>query len=166
MYRRIDDFLAGWARETDATRKVLEALTDESLGQTVYPGGRSLGRIAWHLVQTLPEMGGRTGLVIRGPGENDPIPGAAKEIARQYGEAAASLGEAVKEGWRDEDLEVEDDMYGERWARGMTLAALLSHQTHHRGQMTVLMRQAGLPVPGVYGPSKEEWEAYGMPPQE
>ena len=31
--------------------------------------------------------------------------------------------------------------------------------------MTVLMRQTGLPVPGVYGPSLEEWEAYGMPPQ-
>lgn len=36
-------------------------------------------------------------------------------------------------------------------------------ETHHLGQMTVLMRQAGLNVPGVYGPSKEEWTAYGMP---
>ncbi|MCK4657684.1 MAG: hypothetical protein KAT85_11650, partial [candidate division Zixibacteria bacterium] len=33
---------------------------------------------------------------------------------------------------------------------------------HHRGQMTVLMRQAGLKVPGVYGPSMEEWEHFGM----
>ena len=30
----------------------------------------------------------------------------------------------------------------------------------------VLMRQAGLAVPGVYGPSKEEWGAYGMPAQD
>jgi hypothetical protein len=30
--------------------------------------------------------------------------------------------------------------------------------------MTVLMRQAGLKVPGVYGPAREEWAAYGMPP--
>jgi len=28
------------------------------------------------------------------------------------------------------------------------------------------MRQAGLKVPGIYGPSKEEWETYGMPVQE
>jgi uncharacterized damage-inducible protein DinB len=28
--------------------------------------------------------------------------------------------------------------------------------------MTVLMRQAGLAVPGVYGPAREEWAAYGM----
>jgi uncharacterized damage-inducible protein DinB len=42
----------------------------------------------------------------------------------------------------------------------------MSHEIHHRGQMTVLMRQAGLKVPGVYGPSREEWTAYGMPPQD
>lgn len=43
-------------------------------------------------------------------------------------------------------------MYGEIWARGLTLFYLITHQAHHRGQMTVLMRQAGLPVPGIYGP--------------
>jgi uncharacterized damage-inducible protein DinB len=32
--------------------------------------------------------------------------------------------------------------------------------------MTVLMRQAGIKVPGVYGPAKEEWAAYGMPVQD
>jgi hypothetical protein len=25
------------------------------------------------------------------------------------------------------------------------------------------MRQAGLPVPDIYGPTKEGWAAYGMP---
>jgi hypothetical protein len=28
--------------------------------------------------------------------------------------------------------------------------------------MTVLMRLAGLKIPGLYGPSKEEWSRYGM----
>jgi len=45
------------------------------------------------------------------------------------------------------------------------LVSLITHQAHHRGQMTVLMRQAGLKVPGVYGPAREEWAAMGMPPQ-
>ncbi|MBE0644676.1 MAG: hypothetical protein IH600_11400 [Bacteroidetes bacterium] len=31
-------------------------------------------------------------------------------------------------------------------------------------QLTVLMRQAGLLVPGIYGPSREEWSTYGLPP--
>jgi uncharacterized damage-inducible protein DinB len=30
--------------------------------------------------------------------------------------------------------------------------------------MTVLMRQAGLKVPGVYGPAREEWTTYRMQP--
>ena len=69
--------------------------------------------------------------------------------------------EQVKANWTDQTLTVVDDMYGEKWPRGLTVRVLLDHQTHHRGQMTVLMRQAGLKVPGIYGPSKEEWSAYG-----
>jgi uncharacterized damage-inducible protein DinB len=65
--------------------------------------------------------------------------------------------------WDDTSLDVEDDMYGEKWKRGFTLGSLVLHQTHHRAQMTVLMRQAGLKVPGVYGPSREEWTTYGLP---
>ncbi|HZG18224.1 MAG TPA: DinB family protein, partial [Candidatus Bathyarchaeia archaeon] len=48
------------------------------------------------------------------------------------------------------------------WKNGFTLRALLMHEVHHRGQMTVLMRQAGLTIPGIYGPAKEEWAAMGM----
>ena len=62
MFRTIQDFLASWSYETEATLKVFEKLTDDSLDQQVSEGGRTLGRIAWHIVQTLPEMGGRTGL--------------------------------------------------------------------------------------------------------
>lgn len=28
--------------------------------------------------------------------------------------------------------------------------------------MTILMRQAGISVPGIYGPSKEEWAQFEM----
>ena len=64
------------------------------------------------------------------------------------------------------DLEKEDTMYGEQWQRKVTLTSLVFHQIHHRAQIEVLMRQAGLRVPGLYGPSKEEWAAMGMTPQD
>lgn len=166
MFRKIQDFLGSWAYETEATIRLFQQLTDDSLNQKVYPEGRTLGRIAWHIVQTLPEMGGRASLTIRGPGEGDPVPVVAADITGHFKEAAESLAHQIQTLWGDNDLDVEDDMYGEMWPRGKTLAALLNHQTHHRGQMTVLMRQAGLSVPGVYGPSREEWDAYGMPAQE
>ena len=55
----------------------------------------------------------------------------------------------------DEELLEEINGFGGPVVRGKFLRALIDHQTHHRGQMTVLIRQAGLPVPGVLGPTKE-----------
>ena len=105
-------------------------------------------------------------LTLAGPGEHDPLPKSAAVIAAGYEAAAKSLLEAIQRGWSDETLQQADDMYGEQWKRGLTLVALISHQAHHRGQMTVLMRQAGLRVPGVYGPAHEDWASMGMEPPE
>ena len=163
MLRRIEDFKKDWEYEAEATGKVLNALTDESLSQKVTPDGRSLGFLAWHLTQTLPEMLGHVGLKIDGPSHDQECPTSASEIASTYEKAAKSVTKEVTENWNDETLLEKDNMYGETWARGVTLFALIAHQAHHRGQMTVLMRQAGLRVPGVYGPAKEEWAAMGAP---
>ena len=166
MFRKVDDFVRDWQYEMDATLKVFRALTDESLGQRVTPEGRSLGRLAWHLTQSLPEMLTRTGLTVHGPGEDEPVPASAAAIASAYEEAAASMLEQIRTQWQDDTLLELKDMYGEQWPNGVTLSALVKHQVHHRGQMTVLMRQAGLKVPGIYGPAREEWAAWNMPAPE
>lgn len=70
MYKHIKDFAATWQYETEATMRTLEMLTDESLGQQITSDHRTLGRVAWHLVQTLHEMPSRTGLSFEGPGED------------------------------------------------------------------------------------------------
>jgi len=163
MFRKIEDFVETWKTESESTEKLLRALTDDSLDVSVGEGNRTIGRVAWHIVQTIPEMGGRTELNLEGPGEKDPVPASAAEIVQAYHSGAQSLLKQISENWQDETFEVEDDMYGMTWKRGMTVAALIKHEVHHRGQLTVLMRQAGLPVSGVYGPSKEEWDAYNMP---
>lgn len=148
------------------TKKLLDALTDESLEQAVSEGHRNIGRIAWHIVQTLPEMCNRTGLAAVGPGEKDPVPSGAAEIAEAFQKASQSVLDEVTSKWNDEGLFKTDEMYGESWPRGLTLKILHDHEIHHRGQLTVLMRQAGLKVPGMVGPSLEEWEQYGMPAPE
>jgi len=166
MYRSLEDFKKDWQYESDSTVKMLNALNDESLNQKVTPDGRSLGFLAWHLVKTIPEMLGYTGLKIEGPAESDPVPEKTADLASAYEKTSASFLKALGENWNDEMLTTEDEMYGEKWKKGMTLMYLNLHQAHHRGQMTVLMRQAGMKVPGVYGPSKEEWSAFGMEPME
>jgi uncharacterized damage-inducible protein DinB len=164
MFRRVADFEKIWSDESASTLKVLRALTDASLGQAVSAEGRTLGRLAWHITCTLGEMMGRVGLTLDSPADDSAPPSSASSIAAAYERASGSLLDHIRESWSDATLEVEDDMYGDRWVRGYTLHALLAHQSHHRGQMTVLMRQAGLTVPGVAGPAREEWSALHMPP--
>ncbi|RPI13910.1 MAG: hypothetical protein EHM58_17545 [Ignavibacteriae bacterium] len=163
MYYKIEDFLKDWEYESGATLKILSALDDDSLRTQVYENGRTLSYLAWHITISLGEMMSKTGLRIDGPAEDSMPPEIAKEIKITYEKAANSLMEQIKE-WSDDTLLNEDEMYGEKWKRGTTLGVLITHQIHHRGQMTVLMRQAGLKVPGIYGPSYEEWAAYGMQP--
>jgi uncharacterized damage-inducible protein DinB len=163
MLRKVEDFRKDWAYEAEMTGKILNALTNESLAQTVGPEGRSLGFLGWHLTQTLGEMLANVGLKVDAPAGDAECPTQASEIAAAYEKAAKSVNDEIARNWTDETLLQEDNMYGETWARGLTLFYLIAHQAHHRGQMTVLMRQAGLPVPGVYGPSKEEWAAMGAP---
>lgn len=164
MFRRIQDFRTAWDYEAEMTGKALLNLTDESLSQKVTEDGRTLGYLGWHLACTLHEMLGLVGLNIDAPAPDAPCPTSAAEIARIYGIGGKSVGDEVSKHWTDETLLIEDEMYGETWSRGMTLFYLILHQTHHRGQMTVLMRQAGLRVPGIYGPAKEEWAAFGQEP--
>lgn len=164
MYTSISKFIKDWNYERDSTLKMFGNLTDESLNQKVTPDGRSLGFIAWHLTQTIPEMMGNTGLKVDGPSAESDVPKSAKEIKDAFEKAANSLSVQLEKNWNDETLLNEDEMYGEKWQRGLTLLYLMLHHAHHRGQMTVLMRQAGLKVTGVYGPAKEEWAAYGMEP--
>jgi len=164
MYKTIDDFVNDWKNESASTLKIFKALTNASLSTKVSAEGRTLGFLAWHIALTLGEMGGKAGLTINAPVENTPEPTSAAAIAAAYEIAAKSISDDIQKKWNDAMLKEEIEMYGEKWTRSVTLASLVKHEIHHRAQMTVLMRQAGLKVPGVYGPSKEEWSQYGMPP--
>lgn len=164
MFNAISQFTDLWKQEMQATHTVFAALTDASLSQSAEAEGRSLARLAWHLTQTMPEMLHKAGLNVEGPAETEPPPSSAATIVSEYDKAAKSTLEQVEKNWTDATLREEDDMYGQKWTRGTTLTVLVLHQVHHRGQMTVLMRQAGLRLPSFYGPVREDWAQWGMQP--
>jgi len=166
MYYKISDFIEDWKYESEATIKILNILTDDSLNKKVSENVRTAGRLAWHIVTSVGEMAHRVGITFETVDENAPIPSTAKEIVDEYKRASDGMIKEISEKWKDETLLLEDDMYGEMWMKGKTLGVLVTHQIHHRGQLTVVMRLAGLKVLGVYGPAKEEWVSYGMKPQE
>lgn len=153
LYRKVEDFLADWAASSAGTLSVFKAITDDKMHAAIVEGHNSLGWLAWHLVGAGGFFGRFVGLQIPSIGQ-DKMPGTMAEIIAKY--------EAMAEAYQTEVGKLTDDMLSEevdgfagKSYRGKLLRGLIDHQTHHRGQMTVLLRQAGLTVPGIMGPTKE-----------
>lgn len=151
LFNSIDAFVNTLEQEASRTRALLDRLTDESLGTRVTPGLRTLGEMAWHLPQSLGSIAAQLGLVIDAPARDASPPAHASLIRDAYDLAVNSLAQGVRQ-WNDDALLAPEDVYGERWARGHTLRVMLDHEIHHRGECVVLMRQAGLEPPPIYGP--------------
>lgn len=166
MYTSVNDFIKDWEYESESTLKILNNLTDESLNKKNFEGVRSLGRLAWHLIGTISEMGSLADLDIEKVEDKYSADFSAQEICELYKKTADSLKNDIQIKWSDEILKEEVNMYGEKWTKGTSLEVIIKHQIHHRGQLTVIMRLNGLKVPGVYGPAYEEWAHMGMQPMD
>jgi uncharacterized damage-inducible protein DinB len=166
VYSKVKEFIEDWKYESEATLKIFKQLKDDSLNKKFNENVRSPGRLAWHIVTTLGGMVHRTGLNFDATPEDAPLPSAVKEICDEYKRVSEGMLNAVKKEWSDESLQEDVNLYGQKWKKGKVLSVLVNHQTHHRGQLTVIMRLAGLKVPGVYGPAREEWANMGMEAQE
>lgn len=159
MFTSVNDFLNEWKQEAAVTQKVLNALTDESLNQEVSPGLYSIGSLAWHLAGSVYYFPSQVGLNFEVPDLQKEAPKSAAEISETYKTVSQSLAQAFSEQITDEKMSEMVNLFGMEMPVQAVYHLLIQHQAHHRGQLTVLMRQAGLKVPGVYGPSKEEWDA-------
>ncbi|WLR42073.1 DinB family protein [Bacillus carboniphilus] len=155
MFQRIDVFLKTWGYESKMTQKLMSNLTDESLKQPDRSDHYCLGQIADHLANTIPMLATKAGLSLKLPDEVIHSQ-SVKTLLEHYQRNSEAFIHAVEKQWKDDDLNEELDFFGATFTKGMLLTFLIQHQAHHRGQMTVLMREAGLMVPGMYGPSKEE----------
>ena len=169
MFRRVEDFKSIWQQEADKTLAVFAAIPDAAAHQAVDAQHRDLRRLAWHLVETILELPQNLGLKVKGPvalgadGFIGAPPPTMVEIGTTYRVVSESLLDHMGS-WSNTELGRNFALYGETWTGAFALYVLVSHQTHHRGQMTVLMRQAGLAVPSVYGPTREGWADFGLEP--
>jgi uncharacterized damage-inducible protein DinB len=163
MFTRVEDFAAEWTSEAELTASVLDALTDDSLGQEVIEGRRTLRQIAWHLVRSLHFMT-TLGLVFDAPSGGEEVPASAALIASEYRRISRDLLHAVRTQWNCETLHESVMIHKEAWLNGSSLRYAIMHQSHHRGQMTVLMRQAGHRLLNVYGPTYDAWIEKGIAP--
>ncbi|GIO19164.1 hypothetical protein J18TS1_22640 [Oceanobacillus oncorhynchi subsp. incaldanensis] len=156
MYRNLNDFLTEWSQSADGTKSVLKALEDDKLNQSIVEGHNSLGWLGWHLVNSPVFFMSLVGIDLDSSYDPDAVPTKASDILEAYEDISTSVAEKAKEQLTDEALVNEIGDFGGPAPKGSILRMLVSHQIHHRGQMTVLLRQAGLEVPGVMGPTKED----------
>jgi len=154
MYRKVEDFLEDWKVSSSGTLKVFKAITNDTFDQSIVAGHNTLGWLAWHLVSVGAAFGHFAELQVPGPGRNQEMPSDIAEIVDAYEQLTEAFENEVAK-LNDADLLVEVNAFGGPILRGKLLRILIDHEIHHRGQMTVLLRQAGLPVPGVMGPTRE-----------
>lgn len=154
MYRKAEDFLADWTASAAGTLSVMKAITDDKMNTAIVEGHNSLGWLAWHLVGTAGAFGQLAGLNTPAIERGAQVPERMGEIVEKYEAVIDAYNSEVKK-ITDEMMTEEINVFGGKMIRGKFLRMLIDHQTHHRGQMTVLLRQAGLTVPGVMGPTKE-----------
>src|SRR6188508_1745181 len=158
----VNDILQELEQESQATRRVLERLPEQSLQWRPHPKSMSLGQLAMH-VANIP---GRIAEISTASFDaSTPIPRPEADSTAQVLEAfEASMVQArqVLRAMSDAELSSPWRMMQvdrELWSipRGAFLrSVMLNHWYHHRGQLTVYLRQNGASLPAVYGDSADE----------
>lgn len=161
MYPSVQAFLEDWKGEAAKTKSVLEALTDVSLSYQTVPNQRSIGRVAWHIVTSICEFMTPTGADFGVSLNMDRVPETAAEISGTYAKLCEA-GLSVASKWNDSAMQETKNFFWEEWTIGFAMLSMNKHEIHHRGQLTALMRQAGIKPPIVYGPAQEDWALFGM----
>ena len=158
-----EDLLSELEQEAQTTRRVLERVPEGKLSWRPHEKARTLGQLAMH-VATVP---GGVAELFGGPSPAqvpqfvDPpansaaelLPALEQSIAKAKAVLRAMDQAALNETWRL--------MKGDREVFALPRAALfrsvmLNHWYHHRGQLSVYLKQLDVPIPSIYGPSADE----------
>jgi uncharacterized damage-inducible protein DinB len=158
----VEELIQELEQETHATRRVLERIPEDYLDWRPHPKSQSLGQLAMH-VATIPGALAEVSMRPFDVGTSIPRP-SAESVDQLLETLSRSVAQAIEilRSMGDRGLAAQWQMLdGERelWAlpRGAFLrTTMLNHWYHHRGQLTVYLRQLGVPLPAVYGDSADE----------
>jgi uncharacterized damage-inducible protein DinB len=159
----IDDLLQEMDQEAKATRRVLERVPDNQLNWRPHEKARTLGELAMH-VAIIP---GALAELITSPSPHqvpqftDPVPKSASELnpalEDSLGKARSALSKMdenkLKEVWRS--MNGDEELFATS-RHALLRELMLNHWYHHRGQLTVYLKQLDVPIPSIYGPSADE----------
>jgi uncharacterized damage-inducible protein DinB len=158
----VDGMLQELEMEAQTTRRVLERVPDGKLTWRPHAKARTLGELALHIAQ-VPGNVAQIAVQseIQPPKFSDSSPRSASELVpmldQSIAKAKSLLGgmddAAMMSTWRL--------MNGDRELLALPRVAflrsiMLNHWYHHRGQLTVYLKELDVPIPSVYGPSADE----------
>jgi len=160
----IEGMLQELEQEAATTRRVLERVPDNQLGWRPHQKSRTLGQLALHIAM----VPGAVAEFVASPSPvqapqfgPDPSPASSSELMPILDQSIAKARKVL--GSMDDAtlLATWRMMLGDREIFAVPRAAMLrsimlNHWYHHRGQLTVYLRQLDVPVPSVYGPSADE----------
>ena len=156
--------LAEFCHEAAVTRRHLARIPGDRLDWRPHRKSFTIGELGSHIVECV-----RWARAIFGADEFDFDPrshrpyraASVADLLTEFDREAAAGEEALKratttaanESWR---LKVLGRVRLERSRADALRDFTLSHQIHHRGQLTVYLRLLDVPVPGSYGPTADE----------
>jgi len=158
----VEALLQELEQEAQTTRRLLERVPGDRLGWKPHDKSMSLGQLALHVAMVpgaVAEIASQSPVPL--PEFNQPSATSAAELIPAFEKSVAKAREvlrtmddaALAKTWRVVD--------GGRDVMALPVGALLrsimlNHWYHHRGQLSVYLRQLDVAVPSIYGPSADE----------
>lgn len=156
-------FLFELENEVQATRRVLDVLTDDHLDWKPHEKSMSLKTLAAHTVEMhnwLAEVLEKSAFDFQV--DYTPVQAATVADIKELLESGLernkkALAGFSEEGWQETwTLKSGDHIIRQMPKEEAVRYVVNNHVYHHRGQLTVYLRLLDLPVPGLYGPSADD----------
>lgn len=157
-----DAFIKELKQESVSARAMLERIPGETFDWKPHEKSFSMGQLA----TLVADMFGWIAMIVDDP-ELDFAKGYKQDEPKTTEDLVALLDKKLAAGIAS--LEAADDArFEEHWIlrngdmvlqdlpKGETLRQTINHMVHHRGQLTVYLRENDIPVPSVYGPTADE----------
>ncbi len=155
--------LAELNQEAANTRRMLEVVPEDKFGWQPHEKSMTLGRLCGHIAEIsgwAQMMVGKDELDFEGSDFTPAQPETVEAVLDVHDQSVAAFNDAVK-GQDDATLMNNWTMRnGEQVYFSMPCVAamrgfILNHIVHHRGQLSVYLRQLDVPLPQVYGPTAD-----------
>ncbi len=159
--RLVDTILAEINQEAETTKKLLDIIPEDKLSWRPHEKARSLGELAMHIATTQGNFAKVTqadSAEVNPPTEREAAN--RTEILEAFADSLKTANDIIG---ATDDARVMSEwtltkdgqiivamLRGDFWR-----FAMLNHYYHHRGQLSVYLRQLGEKIPSIYGPSAD-----------